>query len=145
MTSHQKNNTILLFHGEKKTLLVYSLFIAISSVSLFIAITMLYTAYQGYIWSYTTKYVTNSVAVALVLLIACSLLLMGCYQMIKGKKYPRILGTLGCLLLIIYPVYIVFIDTYVPYATTYILLLWAPALIVLLVALYVWATQKKTC
>jgi hypothetical protein len=144
MAPHQKNKTEPLFHGDKRNLLVYSLYLSISSASLFIAFNMLYNAYQGYIWSYTSKYVTNSLAIALVLFIACSLLLIGCYNIIKTKKYSTMLGAIGCLLLIIYPVYVFFIDMYVPYAYYYVLLLWTPALVVLLIAFYVWNTQKKS-
>ena len=127
---------------QKKNTLVYSLFLAIGSVSIFIALNVLNTAYQGLIWSYTTKYVTNSLAIALVLLIASALLFMGCYQILKGKKFSYILGAIGCLLLIVYPGYVLLIDFYVPYAFYYMLLLWIPALIVLIVAVLVWKKQK---
>jgi hypothetical protein len=127
---------------QKKNTLVYSLFLAIGSVSIFIALNVLNTAYQGFIWSYTTKYVMNSLAIALVLLIASALLFMGCYQILKGKKFSYILGAIGCLLLIVYPGYVLLIDFYVPYAFYYMLLLWIPALIVLIVAVLVWKKQK---
>jgi hypothetical protein len=142
MSPHQKSKAQTPFLGDKKTLLLYSLYLAISSVSFFIAINQLYTTYQGYIWSYTTKYVLNSLAISLVLLIASGLLFMGCYQMAKGNRFPRILGVIGCLLIIIYPGYVYLTDSYVPYAFYYTLLLWIPALIVLLVAFYIWYTQK---
>jgi hypothetical protein len=127
---------------QKKNTLVYSLYLAIGSVSIFIALNVLNTAYQGFIWSYTTKYVTNSLAIALVLLIASALLFMGCYQILKGKKFSYTLGAIGCLLLIVYPGYVLLIDFYVPYAFYYILLLWIPALIVLIVTVLVWKKQK---
>jgi hypothetical protein len=127
---------------QKKNTLVYSLYLAISSVSLFIALNILNTAYQGFIWSYTTKYVLNSLAIALVLLIASALLFMGCYQILKGKKFSFAFGAIGCLLLIVYPVYVFIIDSYVPYAFYYMLLLWIPALIVLIIAVFVWKKQK---
>jgi hypothetical protein len=142
MAPHQKSKAETPFFGDKKTLLLYSLYLAVSSVSFFIAINQLYTTYQGYIWSYTTKYVLNSLAVSLVLLIASGLLFMGCYQMIKGNRFPRILGAIGCLLVVVYPGYVYITDYYVPYAFYYTLLLWIPALIVLLVAFYIWYTQK---
>ena len=127
---------------DKKTVLVYSLYLAIGSVSLFIALNILNTAYQGFIWSYTTKYVLNSLAIALVLLIASALLFMGCYQILKGKKFPFTLGAIGCLLLIVYPGYVLCIDSYVPYAFYYMILLWIPALIVFIIAVLVWKKQK---
>ena len=132
-----------LLFPDKKTLLVYSLYLALGSVSLFIALNVLYTAYQGYIWSYTTKYVLNSLATALVLLMVCGLLLMGCYQMAQGKKYSSLLGIVGCLLFIIYPGYVLLIDLYVPYVSYYLYLLWIPAVIVLLIAVIVWKKQQK--
>jgi hypothetical protein len=142
MSPHHKSKVETPFSEDKKTLLLYSLYLAISSVSFFIAINQLYTTYQGYIWSYTTKYVLNSLAVSLVLLIASGLLFMGCYQMVKGNRFPRILGAIGCLLIIVYPGYVFFIDSYVPYAFYYTLLLWIPALIVLLTAFYIGYTKK---
>ena len=70
MAKYPKCKTEIQFLIDKKTTLVYSLYLAIGSVSLFIALNILNTAYQGFIWSYTTKYVLNSLAIALVLLIA---------------------------------------------------------------------------
>jgi hypothetical protein len=130
------------FHIQKKNILVYSLYLAIGSVSLFIALNILNTAYQGFIWSYTTKYVLNSLAIALVLLIASALLFIGCYQILKGKKFSFTLGVIGCALLIVYPGYVFLIDFYVPYTFYYMLLLWIPALIVLMIAVFVWKKQK---
>jgi hypothetical protein len=67
---------------------------------------------------------------------------MGCYQIVKGKKFSYNLGVIGCLLLIVYPGYVFFIDFYVPYVFYYMLLLWIPALIVFIVAVLVWKKQK---
>jgi hypothetical protein len=138
-TSHKTENPLLI---QKKNILVYSLYLAIGSVSLFIALNILNTAYQGFIWSYTTKYVLNSLAIALILLIASMLLFIGCYQILKGKKFSFTLGVIGCLLLITYPGYVLFIDSYVPYAFSYMLLLWIPVLIVLITTVVVWKKQK---
>ena len=138
-TNHKTEIPLLI---QKKNTLVYSLYLAIGSVSLFIALNILNTAYQGFIWSYTTKYVLDSLAIALILLIASALLFMGCYQMLKGKKFSFMLGAIGCLLLVVYPGYVLLIDFYVPYAFYYMLLLWMPALIVLIIAVLVWKKQK---
>ena len=127
---------------QKENTLVYSLYLAIGSISIFIALNVLNTAYQGFIWSYTTKYVLNSLAIALVLLIASALLFMGCYKILKDKKFSYALGAIGCLLLIVYPGYVLLIDSYVPYAFYYMLLLWIPALIVLMIAVIAWKKQK---
>ena len=142
MAKSPKSKTEIPFLIDKKTVLVYSLYLAIGSVSLFIALNILNTTYQGFIWSYTTKYVLNSLAIALVLLIASALLFMGCYQILKGKKFSFTLGAIGCLLLIVYPGYVLCIDSYVPSAFYYMLLLWIPALIVLIIAVLVWKKQK---
>ena len=131
------------FLVDKKTLLVYSLYLAVGSVSLFIALNTLNTAYQGYIWSYSTKYVLNSLALALVLLIASGILLFACYRIAKGKTFTAVLGAIGCLILLVYPIYVILIDSYVPYTFTYTLLLWVPAVIVLAVGLFIWNKQKK--
>jgi hypothetical protein len=142
MSPNQNTKDKTPFFGDKKTVLLYSLYLAMGSVSLFIALNILNTAYQGFIWSYTTKYVLNSLAIALVLLIASALLFMGCYQILKGKKFSFTLGAIGCLLLIVYPGYVLLIDSYVPYAFYYMLLLWIPSLIVLIIAVLVWKKQK---
>jgi hypothetical protein len=142
MSPNQNTKDKTPFFGDKKTVLLYSLYLAMGSVSLFIALNILNTAYQGFIWSYTTKYVMNSLAIALVLLIASALLFMGCYQILKGKKFSFTLGAIGCLLLIVYPGYVLLIDSYVPYAFYYMLLLWIPSLIVLIIAVLVWKKQK---
>jgi hypothetical protein len=130
------------FLADKKTALVYSLYLVIGALSFFIAMNLLYTAYQGYIWSYTTKYVVNTIGAALLLCIASGLLFMGCYQLLKGRRYPILIGGIGCGLLLIYPVYIVLIDSYISFTSYYILLLWIPALIVLLVALFIYRRQQ---
>jgi hypothetical protein len=102
MCPAQKSNEAIPLLEQKKNLLLYSLFLAVGSVAVFIALNMLYTAYQGYIWSYTTKYVINSLVVALVLLIASGLFLMGCYRLVKGKGFSMALGAIGCIILIGY-------------------------------------------
>ena len=142
MAKSLNHKTEIPFLIQKKNTLVYSLYLAIGSISLFIALNILNTAYQGFIWSYTIKYVLNSLAIALVLLIASALLFMGCYQMLKGKKFSFMLGAIGCLLLVVYPGYVLLIDFYVPYVFYYMLLLWMPALIVLIIAVLVWKKQK---
>jgi hypothetical protein len=142
MSPSEKSNEKTPLFGNRTTLLQYSLYLAVSSVAVFIALIMLYTAYQGYIWSYTTKYVINSLATALVLLIASALLLMGCYQMIKGKKFPNVLGAIASIVLIVYPFYVFLINSYVPYAFHYFLLLWIPAFIILFVVVYIWYTKR---
>jgi hypothetical protein len=144
MSPTQKSNEKILFLKEKKTLLLFSLYLAIGSVAVFIALIMLFTAYQGYIWSYTTKYVINSLATALFLLIASSLLLIGCYHLVKGKGFPMALGAIGCILLIVYPIYVLLVDSYVSYEFHYVLLLWVPAFIVLFILAYIWYTKKIT-
>ena len=143
MSPNQNTKDKTPFFGDKKTVLLYSLYLAMGSVSLFIALNILNTAYQGFIWSYTTKYVMNSLAIALVLLIASALLFMGCYQILKGKKFSFTLGAIGCLLLIFYPGYVLLIDSYVPYAFYYMLLLWIPSLIVLIIAVLVWKKNNS--
>jgi hypothetical protein len=42
----------------------------------------------------------------------------------------------------VYPGYVYLTDLYVAYAFFYTLLLWIPALVVLLIAFYIWYTQK---
>jgi len=144
MTPNQKSDTKQPLFGENNSLLLYSLYLAIGSVAFFISVNLGYTAYQGYIWSYTTKYVINSLATALILLIASGLFLMGCYTLVKGKRFTKLLGTIGCVLLIVFPIYVLFIDTYVPYAFHYVLLLWIPAFVVLFIVVYVWYTKRIT-
>jgi len=144
MPSVEKGNEKTPLFGNRTILLQYSLYLAVGSVAVFIALIMLYTAYQGYIWSYTVKYVVNSLATALVLLIASGLFFMGCYQMVKGKRFPNALGGIASIVLIAYPFYVYLIDSYVPYAFHYFLLLWIPAFIILFIVVYIWYTKKIT-
>lgn len=135
MTTEQKNKKEQGLN-TKKNLSIYTLYIALASVSFFISINLAYIAFLGYIWSYTTKYVLNTALSAGFLLLASLLLFISSIQIIKYKKNPYKIGVIGCLCYIPYPIYVLFIDSYALSITYHTIFLIIPALIsILLVAL----------
>ncbi|MFO7677848.1 MAG: hypothetical protein R6V50_05660 [Thermoplasmatota archaeon] len=141
MPQQQKDKREHLFNN-KKNLLVYSLFIALGSVSLFISLNMLYIVFQAYLWNYSIKYILNSLTTSFVLLLACIFFIISCFQIIKNKTNPYNIGTIGCILLIVYPLYILFIDTYTLSFSYYVVLMIGPALIALFVTLTIESGKK---
>lgn len=126
---HKQKNKQKHEGNSEKNLLIYSLYIALASVSFFISINLAYIAFLGYIWSYTTTYVVNTAATAVILFIASALLFISCIHIIKDKKHPYTFGVIGCFFYIPYPVYVLFIDSYALSLTYHTIFLVIPALI----------------
>lgn len=111
------------FLAEKKTLLVYSLYLAIASVSLFASMVALNTAYQGIIWSYSPRYVINSFTLAFALFLSGVLLIVACMKLLKKRPSARLFGFMGIGVLLIYSLFILLIDRYIAYTLIYVVLL----------------------
>ena len=111
------------FLADKKTGLLYSLYLAIGSVSLFASMVALNTAYEGYIWSYSTKYIVNSFTLAFALFLSGALLIVACVQLLQEKSSARIFGFAGVGFLIAYSLFILFIDRYIAYTLVYVVML----------------------
>jgi hypothetical protein len=120
---------------------MYSLYLAIGSVSLFVSLTALNTAYQGLIWSYSTRYVVNSFTLALVLFIAGVFLLMACLRLLQVRTSYRLYGFIGLGLLVVYSLFVLLIDPYISYTLEYVLILVVVMIILLAGAFFFW--KKK--
>jgi hypothetical protein len=111
------------FLGDKKTGLLYSLYLAVGSVSLFASMIALNTAYQGFIWSYSTRYIINSFTLAFALFLSGAFLIVACVRLLQKRSSARIFGFAGVGFLIAYSLFILFIDRYIAYTIVYVLIL----------------------
>jgi hypothetical protein len=111
------------FFVDKKTMLLYSLYLVIGSVSIFASLVALNTAYQGFIWSYSTRYIINSFVLAFALFISGSLLIIACMKLLKKRPSARLFGFIGVGFLIAYSLFILIIDRYIAYTLVYVLIL----------------------
>ena len=125
------------FFNDKKLALLYSFYLSIGSVALFIFIISGFNTIEAVLWKYTTKYIINSSALTLVALISGILLLFSGYLMLKEKKNAKVTGIIGCLILIIYPLFVLILETKVPYSFNYILLLIIPAIIIIVLSIII--------
>jgi hypothetical protein len=114
------------FLADKKTGLLYSLYLAVGSVSLFASMIALNTAYQGFIWSYSTRYIVNSFTLAFALFLSGVLLIVACVLLLQARPSARIFGFAGVGFLITYSLFILFIDRYIAYTLVYVLMLLIP-------------------
>ncbi len=123
MKKNQELNQTEAFLADKKTGLWYSLYLSIASVSLFASMVALNTAYQGFIWSYSTRYVINSFILAFALFISGALLIIACMKLLKKRPSARLFGFVGIGFLIAYSLFILIIDRYIAYTLVYVLML----------------------
>ncbi|MBN1860037.1 MAG: hypothetical protein JW840_01095 [Candidatus Thermoplasmatota archaeon] len=123
MTSDKKSKTRTVLPSEKKTLLLYSAYLAIGSVSLFTSLVALNTAYQGWIWSYSETYIINSIILAFVLFISGALLIIACFRLIQARPSASIFGFVGIGFVIAYALFVLCIDRYIAYTLVFMLML----------------------
>jgi hypothetical protein len=123
MKQKQQDKESGVFLVDKKTGLLYSLYLAVGSVSLFASMIALNTAYEGFIWSYSTRYIVNSFTLALALFLSGVLLIVACVQLLQAKSSARIFGFAGVGFLIAYSLFVLFIDRYISYTLVYVLML----------------------
>jgi hypothetical protein len=123
MKQKQKDKEVGVFLADKKTGLLYSLYLAVGSVSLFASMIALNTAYEGFIWSYSTRYIVNSFTLAFALFLSGALLVVACVLLLQGRSSARIFGFAGVGFLIAYSLFILFIDRYIAYTLVYVLML----------------------
>ena len=122
----KKNQELIqteVFLADKKTGLWYSLYLSIASVSLFASMVALNTAYQGFIWSYSTRYVINSFILAFALFLSGAFLIIACMKLLKKRQSARLFGFVGIGFLIAYSLFILLIDRYIAYTLVYVLML----------------------
>jgi hypothetical protein len=123
MKQKQQDKESGVFLADKKTGLLYSLYLAVGSVSLFASMIALNTAYEGFIWSYSTRYIVNSFTLAFALFLSGVLLIVACVRLLQAKSSARIFGFAGVGFLITYSLFVLFIDRYISYTLVYVLML----------------------
>jgi hypothetical protein len=123
MKQKQQDKESGLLLADKKTGLLYSLYLAVGSVSLFASMIALNTAYEGFIWSYSTRYIVNSFTLAFALFLSGVLLIVACVRLLQAKSSARIFGFAGVGFLIAYSLFVLFIDRYISYTLVYVLML----------------------
>jgi hypothetical protein len=136
MQKNQISNQSGIFLAEKKTGLLYSLYLAVGSVSLFASMVALNTAYQGFIWSYSTRYVINSFTLAFALFLSGALLIVACMKLLQKRSSARLFGFAGIGFLIAYSLFILLIDRYIAYTPVYILMLLVLSVLILVGAVF---------
>ena len=130
------------FLSDRKKGLEYSLYLALGSVSLFSALVALNNAYQGLIWSYSTRYIVNSFTLALALFLSGSLLIIACVRLVQVKPSASAFGFAGLGFLVVYSLFVLFIDRYIAYTLVFMLIMIVLFALILAVAIFVF--RKKT-
>ncbi len=136
MKQKQKDKEAGVFLVDKKTGLLYSLYLAFGSVSLFASMIALNTAYEGFIWSYSARYIVNSFILAFALFLSGVLLIVACVQLIQARSSARIFGFVGVGLLIAYSLFVLFIDQYIAYTLVYVLILLVLFVVIMISAVF---------
>lgn len=143
MQTDPHNKTEVLFHLNKKQILIYSLYLSLGSLALFISLTGLYTTLQAILWQYTTKYIVNSAILSIVAFTAGILLIGSSYLLLKNNPMAINAGFLGCSLFLIYPCAVLLFEAMMPYSFTYLIVLTIPALVILIITgLLIWKKNK---
>jgi peptidoglycan/LPS O-acetylase OafA/YrhL len=124
------------FLSDRKKGLQYSLYLAIGSVSLFSALVALNNAYQGYIWSYSTRYIVNSITLALALFLSGALLIIACVRLVRAKP-AQVFGFAGLGFLVAYSLFVLFIDRYIAYTLVFMVILLVLFALILAVAVLI--------
>ncbi len=119
------------FFADKKTVLLYSVYLAIGSVSIFASMVSLNTAYQGAIWSYSTRYVINSFVLAFALFLSGVFLIIACRKLLQKRPSARLFGFVGMGFLMGYSLFILLIDRYIAYTLVYTLILIVLSILIL--------------
>jgi len=123
MKKKQYNKEAGVFLADKKTGLLYSMYLAVGSVSLFASMIALNTAYEGFIWHYSTRYIVNSFTLAFALFLSGAFLIVACVRLIQARSSARKFGFAGVGFLIAYSLFVLLIDQYIAYTLVYVLML----------------------
>jgi len=143
MEKNQLPNHTGVFLADKKTGLLYSLYLAIGSVSLFASMVALNTAYQGYIWSYSSRYIINSFTLAFALFVSGALLIVACYQLQQKKSSARLFSIAGVGFLVGYSLFILIIDRYIAYTLVYVIMLLVVFILILIGAVFFFSKKRR--
>jgi drug/metabolite transporter (DMT)-like permease len=142
MEKNQLPNHAGVFLTDKKTGLLYSLYLAIGSVSLFASMVALNTAYQGYIWSYSSRYIINSFTLAFALFLSGALLIVACYKLQQKRSSARLFGLAGVGFLVGYSLFILIIDRYIAYTLVYVIMLLIVFILILVGAVFFFSKKR---
>jgi len=123
MPLSKKNKTESQVQCDTYTFLLYSVYLAIGSVAVFASLVALNTAYQGWIWSYSERYIVNSLTLAFVLFLSGVLLIFACIRLVQKRRSARLFGFVGIGLLITHSLFVLLIDRYIAYTLVYVLML----------------------
>ncbi len=115
--------------------LLYTGFLTLAAVSLYLAFVEAELAYLGYIWKYSTHYVYQIGVYTAALFIAAVFLIQSCLLLARHRPYATIPGLFGCLILVVFPAYLLAIN---PEHTVPVFVLIAPALLLLLLSILIW-------
>lgn len=130
------------FLTDRKKGLQYSLYLAIGSVSLFSALVALNNTYQGYIWSYSQRYIINSFTLAFALFLSGALLIIACIRLVQAKP-AYVFGFAGLGFLIAYSLFVLFIDRYIAYTLIFMVILLVLFALVLTVAVLIIRKKRR--
>lgn len=122
----------------KYELLLYSIFMGLGSVSLYVFVTGFNTVYLGIVWKYTGSYIFNAVIISLIALLASMIFFVSCWFLIKNKPVYKYSGIVATLILIIFPLLFFVRGSTMPLSFDYLLLLSLPAVVLLILLLFMW-------
>ena len=130
------------FLTDRKKGLQYSLYLAIGTASLFSALVALNNAYQGFIWSYSQRYIINSFTLAFALFLSGALLIIACVRLVQVKP-AHMFGFAGLGFLIVYSLFVLFIDQYIAYTLVFMVILLVLFAIVLAIAALAFRKKRR--
>jgi|GEM_PF-1509370 len=130
------------FLADRKKGLLYSLYLAIGTASLFSALVALNNTYQGYIWSYSQRYIINSFTLSFALFLSGTLLIIACIRLVKGKP-AQVFGFAGLGFLLAYSLFVLLIDQYITYTLVFMVILLVLFAFILTITVLVFRNKRR--
>ena len=128
-----------LFTITRPSLILYTGFIALAAVSLFLAFTEAATAYTGYVWKYSTQYIYKTTLYAITMFIATLFLAQSSILLLRRHPYAYIPGIFGLIILAVFPAYLLAVD---PEHAIPLAALIVPAILLIVLSLVIYKKQK---
>ena len=142
MEDNPWNPQVKPFLTDRKKGLQYSLYLAIGTISLFSALVALNNAYQGYIWSYSQRYIINSFTLAFALFLSGALLIIACVRLVQSKP-AHVFGVAGLGFIVAYSLFVLFIDQYIAYTLVFMVILLVLFALILAVAILAFRNKRR--
>ncbi|HVQ00722.1 MAG TPA: hypothetical protein VMT57_04335 [Candidatus Thermoplasmatota archaeon] len=130
------------FLTDRSKGMLYSLYLAVGAVSLFSALVALNNTYQGYIWSYSQRYIINSFTLAFALFLSATLLIIACVRLVEGKP-AQVFGFAGLGFLVAYSLFVLLIDQYIAYTLVFMVILLVLFALILAIAVLVFRSKRR--